>query len=52
MTSEVMDGGCPFPDTASAAITVRGGNKNEKESFQPVVRSVVFVLGFRMVGER
>jgi ketosteroid isomerase-like protein len=33
MTSEVMDGGCPFADTASAAITAREATKMKKRVF-------------------
>jgi hypothetical protein len=53
MTSEVMDSGSPFSDTAGVAMTAKEG-ANEKECFQPVVRSVVVVvvLSFNMVGER
>jgi hypothetical protein len=50
MTWEVMDSGLPFSDTAGVAMTAKGG-ANEKERFQPVVRSVVVVLSFSMVGE-
>jgi ketosteroid isomerase-like protein len=33
MTSEVIDSGCPFSDTAGAAITARGGKKMKKSVF-------------------
>jgi hypothetical protein len=54
MTSEVMDSGSPFSDTADVAITGAQAHRrqqNEKERFQSVVRSVVVVLSFSMVGE-
>src|SRR5580698_10752523 len=60
LTSEVMDSSFLFSNTTWVLIRYcrlvmmlslfRMGDRNEKESFQPMVRSLVVVLGFCIVG--
>lgn len=55
MTSEVMDSGLPllgYCGCSNDCGGLGGRQHNEKERFQPVVRSVVVVLSISMVGKR
>lgn len=53
MTWEVMDSGLPplgYCGCSNDRLGLRGRQHNEKERFQPVVRSVVVVPRFSVVG--